>query len=145
MHKRLLELVILSLGTALVVLACEEREVDVVGEPGILRPPQTPPDPAIERWDYVGDAQQKLEVYERRIAALEAKLDELPAEARADARVTLDELERQRELAWERVEAIKKASAATWEELKPEADLAFDRLEAAYERLLRRLEPDAPL
>lgn len=137
-RNKALEFVIFALGAALLVVACE-RGVDVVGEPGYLRPPQTPPDPEPERWDVIAELQDKLQAYDRQIAELDARVDELDAEARTEARVTLDELRAKRAVLAERVEALKKASAATWEELWPETRRALNDLEQAYQRALRQL------
>ncbi len=95
-------------------------------------------------------AQQQKEEYERKAEAeikeLDRRIGDLKAQAKktAKSKAAIDkqiaELRKQQEIARQKLEELKAASASTWEETKKKVVTAIDELKRAYDRAASRLK-----
>jgi ribosome-interacting GTPase 1 len=72
--------------------------------------------------------QTELDEMQVRITQLRGQVKHASAEARADIQKAIEELEKKKDLASKKVEAIQSATASSWEQVKSKTEAAMDDL-----------------
>ena len=83
--------------------------------------------------------QAELDEIQVRITQLRGQVEHASGEARADIQKTIGELEKKKDLANKKVEAIHSATAASWEQVKSKTAAAMDDLRDSLKRALSHL------
>ena len=78
--------------------------------------------------------QTELDEMQVRISQLRGQVKHASAEARADIQKAIGELEKKRDLASKKVEAIQSATASSWEQVKSKTEAAMDDLRDSLTR-----------
>ena len=78
----------------------------------------------------------ELDDVQRQITRLHDKVGQASAEARLDIQKSLDELEKKKELAHKKIEALHSATSASWEQVKSKTVTAMDDLRETLGRAL---------
>ena len=83
--------------------------------------------------------QTELDEMQVRIKQLHGQVKHASAEARADIQKAIKELEKKKDLASKKVEAIHSATASSWEQVKSKTEAAMDDLRDSLKRALSHL------
>jgi ribosome-interacting GTPase 1 len=83
--------------------------------------------------------QTELDEMKVRIRHLRGQVKHASAEARADLQKAIKELEKKKDLASKKVEAIHSATASSWEQVKSKTEAAMDDLRDSLSRALSYL------
>jgi signal transduction protein with GAF and PtsI domain len=83
--------------------------------------------------------QTELDEMQVRITQLRGQVKHASAEARADIQKAIKELEKKKNLASKKVEAIHSATASSWEQVKSKTEAAMDDLRDSLNRALSHL------
>ncbi len=83
--------------------------------------------------------QTELDEIQVRITQLRGQVEHTSASARADIQKSIGELEKKKDLASKKVEAIHSATASSWEQVKSKAAAAMDDLRESLNRTLSHL------
>ena len=83
--------------------------------------------------------QTELDEMQGRITQLRGQVKHASAEARADIQKAIKELEKKKDLASKKVEAIHSATASSWEQVKSKTVAAMDDLRDSLKRALSHL------
>lgn len=78
--------------------------------------------------------QTELDEMQVRITQLRGQVKHASAEARADIQKSIEELEKKKDLASKKVEAIQSATASSWEQVKLKTEAAMDDLRVSLTR-----------
>ena len=78
-------------------------------------------------------------LFRSRITQLRGQVEHASASARADIQKSIEELEKKKDLASKKVEAIHSATASSWEQVKSKAAAAMDDLRESLNRTLSHL------
>jgi cell division septum initiation protein DivIVA len=84
-------------------------------------------------------AQEELAAVQGQISALRGKTREVSAAARAEIQKSIDELEKQKDVAKDKLDTLRTATDAKWNEMKTRVDTAFDEVKRSYQKVLSRL------
>ena len=84
-------------------------------------------------------AQEELIAVQRHIAVLRDKSREASIAARADLQASIDELERKKEAAKERLATLRNATDEKWNAVKSGVDTALDEINNSYRKALSHL------
>jgi hypothetical protein len=83
--------------------------------------------------------QTELDEMKVRIRQLHGQVKHASTEARADLQKAIKELEKKKDLASKKVEAIHSATASSWEQVKSKTEAAMDDLRDSLKRALSHL------
>ena len=83
--------------------------------------------------------QTELDEMKVRIRQLRGQVKHASTEARADLQKAIKELEKKKDLASKKVEAIHSATASSWEQVKSKTEAAMDDLRDSLKRALSHL------
>ena len=83
--------------------------------------------------------QSELDEMQARITQLRGQVKHTSTEARADIQKAISELEKKKELAEKKVQAIHSATASSWEQVKSKTSAAMDDLRDSLNRTLSHL------
>lgn len=83
--------------------------------------------------------QTELDEMQARITQLRGQVEHASGEARADIQRAIGELEKKKDLANKKVEAIHSATASSWEQVKSKTAAAMDDLRDSLKRALSHL------
>lgn len=83
--------------------------------------------------------QTELDEMQARITQLHGQVEHASGEARADIQKAIGELEKKKDLANKKVEAIHSATASSWEQVKSKTAAAMDDLRDSLKRALSHL------
>lgn len=83
--------------------------------------------------------QTELEEIQVRITQLRGQVEHASGEARADLQKAIGELEKKKDLANKKVEAIHSATASSWEQIKSKTAAAMDDLRDSLKRAMSHL------
>lgn len=78
--------------------------------------------------------QTELDEVQGRITQLRGQVKHASAEAKADIQKAIEELEKKKDLASKKVEAIQSATASSWEQVKSKTEAAMDDLRDSLAR-----------
>jgi len=82
---------------------------------------------------------EELLAVQRQISALQDKTREVSAGARADLQQSIDELEKKKETAKEKLATLRGATDDKWNAVKSGVDAALDEVKHSYRKVLSRL------
>ena len=91
-----------------------------------------------QKEEYQKKAEAELNELDRRIDELKAKTEKASAKAKAAMDQQTAELRKQQEVARQKLEELKGASASTWEETRKKLDAAIEELKRRYDRVVSR-------
>jgi septal ring factor EnvC (AmiA/AmiB activator) len=95
---------------------------------------------AAERETYQKEMQQHLDELQKEIGRWHEKINQAGAGAREEMKVQLKNLEKQREVAAERLHELSKSSQAAWGPMKEGFHRAFDELKDAFHKARERFK-----
>ncbi len=91
-----------------------------------------------QKEEYQKKAETELNELDHRIDELKAKTEKASAKAKAAMDQQMAELRKQQEVARQKLEELKGASASTWEETRKKLDAAIEELKRRYDRVVSR-------
>lgn len=92
------------------------------------------------RDDYVKKLKAKLDEWNAEISVLEARADQVKAEARVQYQKQLEETKKQRDELKQKLDQVGQAGGEAWQELKSGLDLAWDALTDAVKSAKSRFD-----
>ena len=133
----------IGLLTSPVVVAAGASDGRVTGE-AVIREAQeavtATKDYTIQQKDaFQRKIQTELEEIQVRITQLRGQVEHASGEARADLQKAIGELEKKKDLANKKVEAIHSATASSWEQIKSKTAAAMDDLRDSLKRAMSHL------
>ena len=136
-------LVAIGLLTVSVVVAAGASDKPVTGDT-VIRETQeaatATKDYTIQQKDaFQRKVQTELDQMKVRIRQLRGQVKHTSTEARADLQKAIKELEKKKDLASKKVEAIHSATASSWEQVKSKTEAAMDDLRDSLKRALSHL------
>lgn len=84
-------------------------------------------------------AQEELASIQSQIRALRGKARNLSASTRAELQKSIDELEKKKEAAKEKLDTLRDVTDAKWHAMKTKVDAALDEIKSSYQKALSRL------
>jgi signal transduction protein with GAF and PtsI domain len=128
----------IGLLTISVVVAAEASDKPVTGDK-VIRETQeaviATKDYTIQQKDaFQRKVQTELDEVQVRITQLRGQVKHTSAEARADIQKAIEELEKKKDLVSKKVEAIRSATASSWEQVKSKTEAAMDDLRDSFAR-----------
>ncbi|MBI3357830.1 MAG: hypothetical protein HY038_13870, partial [Nitrospirae bacterium] len=94
---------------------------------------------AQQKEDFQRKAHEELVAIQKQISALRGKATEASASTRAGLQKSLNELEKKRDAAKDKLDELRAATDAKWSEVKVGVNSALDELKNSYQKALSRL------